>query len=303
LPRADDRKSLIAELNRSTMLISTQVQSRGKPVLVWCLILAQGIAVSAQDPDAVDASLVTSRAGDLPLVLSAPHGGRSWIPGVSERTGDNARKFVAVRDENTAELTEKLAAEIERRMPGKPFVVIARFERKYVDVNRPAEDAFESEAARPHDRGFLQALENSCRDVHSRWQHGLLLDLHGQAAEPDKIIRGTANGDTVASLVKRHSRVAVIGPRSVFGGLAERGYGVLPKLDTDDREMEYTGGHIVRTYGSHRDPGLDAIQIEIGSNFRTKSRLDRTASDLAIAIHEFCTTYLPDAVRREPIKP
>jgi N-formylglutamate amidohydrolase len=285
------------------MSIPLRISARIATAFLPLLVLASGVTAAAQESVQIDASLVTIQQGDIPIVLSTPHGGRKRILDVPERKGDGAQEFVAVRDENTAELTEKLAAEIERRLHGKSFVVIARFERKYLDVNRPAEDAFETEAARAHYRAYHQALEKSCRDVRSRWQNGLLLDIHGQAAEPDKIMRGTANGDTVTSLVKRHSRVAVIGPRSIFGGLAERGYGVLPKLDTDDREVKFTGGHIVRTYGSHREQGLDAIQIEIGSNFRTKSRLDRTASDLATSIHEFCTTYLPDAVRREPARP
>lgn len=266
-------------------------------LLIALVLVARGRWVAAQEASRFDSSLVTVQSGNIPIVLSAPHGGRSKVPGVTERKGEAAKQFVATRDDNTAELTEKLVTEIERRLHGKPYVVIARFERKYLDVNRTPEDAFESAAARPYYEAYHLSLDKHCRDIRSRWQHGLLLDIHGQAAELDKILRGTANGDTVTSLVKRHSRVAVIGPRSIFGALTERGYGVLPNLDTDDREVKFNGGHIVRTYGSHREHGLDAIQLEFGSDFRKKPRLDQTASDVAIALHEFCSTYLPDAVR------
>jgi pimeloyl-ACP methyl ester carboxylesterase/N-formylglutamate amidohydrolase len=279
------------------MSTQPQVRHRVSTTLLSLFILSACRAAVAQESPQAECSLVFVQRGNIPIVLSAPHGGRNKIPGATERKGEGAKKFVVTRDENTAELTEKLAVEIERRLNGKPFLVLARFERKYLDVNRPAEDAFESDAARPHYEAYHQTLDNHCRDIRKRWPNGLLLDIHGQAAEVSKVIRGTNNGETVKRLVERHSRLAVIGPRSLFGALAERGYGVLPPLDTDDREVKFNGGHIVRTYGSHREHGLDAIQIELGSDFRARPRLDQSATDLSIAIHEFCTTYLPDAVR------
>ncbi len=244
-----------------------------------------------------DAPLVFVRAGDIPILLSAPHGGRLAIPDVPERKADGEKQFVTTRDDNTAELTMKLAAELEKQLHGKPFVVVAHFERKYLDVNRPAEDAYEVEAAKLVYEQYHAALGQSCRTIRERWPHGLLLDIHGQAAEPDKIIRGTANGDTVRLLVERHSRAAVIGPRSLFGALHEAGIPVLPHLETDAREVKFNGGHIVRTYGSHREGGLDAIQLELGTDFRKKAKLDETARILTDAVRTHCTHYLTQAVK------
>src|SRR5947207_14737135 len=111
-------------------------------------LLALSILPAAWGRDQPDTSdLITVRRGDLPLVLSAPHGGRRPIPGVLERKGEGAIRFVTVRDENTAELTELLSKELQRRLHGKPFIVIAHFERKHLDVNRADKDAFESEQA------------------------------------------------------------------------------------------------------------------------------------------------------------
>ena len=237
------------------------------------------------------------RAGDIPILLSAPHGGQRTIPGVPERKADGEKQFVISRDVNTDLLTLKLVDEIERQLHGKPFVVIADFGRKYLDVNRPAEDAYEVDAAKVVYEQYHAALSQSCRTIRERWPHGLLLDIHGQATEPDKIIRGTANGDTVQLLVERHSRAAVIGPRSLFGALHEAGIPVLPNLETDDREVKFNGGHIVRTYGSHRAGGLDAIQLELGTDFRKKARLDETTRALSEAVQTHCTHYLPQAVK------
>lgn len=271
--------------------------------VVVVLLLARpafGQEGASREQQASDAPLVFVRAGDIPILLSAPHGGRRAIPDVPERKADGEKQFVTSRDDNTAELTMKLAEELEKHLHGKPFVVVAHFERKYLDVNRPAEDAYEVDAAKLVYERYHAALRQSCQTIRKHWPHGLLLDIHGQAAEPDKIIRGTANGDTVKLLVERHSRAAVIGPRSLFGALHEAGIPVLPKLETDDREVKFNGGHIVRTYGSHRDGGLDAIQLELGTDFRKKAKLDETARAVTEAIRTHCTHYLPDAVGKGP---
>jgi N-formylglutamate amidohydrolase len=61
----------------------------------------------------------------------------------------------------------------------------------------------------------------------------------------------------------------------------------------NDREWRYSGGHTVQTYGSHRDSGIDAIQLEFGTRLRARDNVDRTAADVAAAIRVFAREYLP----------
>ena len=74
----------------------------------------------------------------MPIILSAPHGGRTAIPNATLRQGLGVEKFETVRDDHTDELAEKIAAALEKKLGGKPFIIIARFERKYADANRDA---------------------------------------------------------------------------------------------------------------------------------------------------------------------
>ena len=48
----------------------------------------------------------------------------------------------------------------------------------------------------------------------------------------------------------------------------------------------FTGGHIVRAYGSHRSDGIDAIQLELGGNHRKTAVRERIAGEMADAIAE-----------------
>ena len=46
-------------------------------------------------------------------------------------------------------------------------------------------------------------------------------------------------------------------------------------------------------YGSHRDDGVDAIQLEFGAGLRARRNIERTAGDLAHGIEIFSRNYLP----------
>jgi len=236
--------------------------------------------------------LLTVWAGMLPIILSAPHGGRESIPGVPVRRGIGVPQFTTERDNNTAELAEAIGRALGDRLDAKPFLIVARFERKYVDANRPHAAAYESVAAKPYYEAYHRALEDASERVRQRWMGGMLLDIHGQGAEADTIFRGTDNGRSVSALQQKFGNEALTGPKSIVGQLALKGYKVIPNGVGEAREQRYTGGYTTRTYGSHRGTQINAIQLEIGTNLRARAKLDRTAIDLADSIAVFARQYI-----------
>lgn len=236
--------------------------------------------------------LVVARAGELPIVITAPHGGRRPLLGVPVRTGDGVTKFVVVNDTNTDVLAEKVASAIEKKMGKRPHLVIAHFERKYCDVNRPAASAYESDKAKPAYDAYHTAVRKACQMAKDDWGGGLLLDLHGQAADAGAIFRGTQNGKTVTLLTERHGAKALTGPDSIQGRLEKKGYKFIPAADsTDTEDKRFNGGYTVGTYGT--GTGLDAIQLELGGDQRTKKAMDGFAADLADAVATFANEFLP----------
>jgi N-formylglutamate amidohydrolase len=262
-------------------------------IIFFCVgILAYSFESFAQNQSERQ-KLLTVWAGMLPIILSAPHGGRQSIPGVPARCGAGVTQFVTGRDNNTDELAETIAIGLEKRLNAKPFLVVARVERKYFDANRPTESAYESREAKPYYDGYHNALQKAHDRVSREWGRGLLLDIHGQGAQAEAIYRGTGNGKTVVSLTQRFGTDAITGPKSIFNQLELMGYKVLPSTTESHQEQRYVGGYIVQTYGSHRERGIDAIQLEIGTKLRARANLERTATDLAEAIAVFAQEYLP----------
>ena len=248
--------------------------------------------VLAAEGRAVD-NLVTIESGMLPIILSAPHGGRDAIPGVAVRRGVGVAQFATGRDHNTGELAGRIAARLQERLGAKPFLVIANFDRKYVDANRPRQGAYEAEEARPYYEAYHRALGEHCDHVRKLWGQGLLLDIHGQSAEAQAIFRGTDNLKSVTDLERRFGKTALSGAQSILGLLERSGYKVIPSNGDGEREQRYSGGYTTRTYGSHRGTGIDAIQLEFGTQLRSRANLESTANDVAGAIVIFASEYLP----------
>jgi len=232
------------------------------------------------------AAMVDSSVGTMPLILTVPHDGNEPLGTTPAR-----KKGVFVRDENTRETAEAVARALEARTGKRPYIVIAKAARKYVDPNRPEDEALESPEALPAYRAYHDRVAAYVAEVKAKYPGaGLLVDVHGQKAEPDAVLRGTRAGLTTKRLVDRFGTKAIQGGDSLIGLLAAKGYKVYPAVDAASlTEMQgYTGGFTVFHYGSQNAAGIDAIQLELGRNLRNSARF---AEDLAEALVKFMDKY------------
>ena len=94
---------------------------------------------AARAADRSPSELVLVQSGSLPIILTAPHGGREPIPGIQPRNLEGKKDrvtYVAGGDINTDIMVQAMAREI-RALTGKDvYMVMARFERKFIDANR-----------------------------------------------------------------------------------------------------------------------------------------------------------------------
>jgi N-formylglutamate amidohydrolase len=271
---------------------------RPRPIVAVAAAFAAAAAALAQEPAAPPESpFLTVRKGNMPVIISAPHGGTMELPGVPPRRGvglpPGSNGFYTGRDPGTEELAGQLAVEVFLKTGKRPYLVAAKFHRKYIDANRPPEIAYESPKARPTYDAYHDTLTAFCREVRKKHGRGLLLDVHNQASFPDTVLRGTLNGQSVALLRQRFGEKAHTGPDSFFGLLAKAGFKTYPpKLDGKEHS-EFNGGYIVKTYGG--DFGVDAMQLEFGWTLTTPAAAPDTAAKVAAVIDQFHKLYLVDA--------
>ena len=267
------------------------------------LIKPATTAGPVERPEDADKPMITLQKGDLPIILSAPHGGRKKIPGSAVRTGKNIlikkgskSTFTMAFDQNVDVIALKLADELEKRTGKRPYLVVANFTRRNADANRGPEDGFEDAAGEAVWNQYHDAIKAYRKDIQEKFNHrGLLLDIHGNAVGPDVVIRGTANWTSDKHLTEEFGKEAVIGPTGLFAGLAkDPAYKLMPPIDKPD-EPEYerlNGGYITREYGSYQGGTFDAVQLELGTAIRKPENLDHFVTALADGLVPFMYQYL-----------
>jgi N-formylglutamate amidohydrolase len=240
--------------------------------------------------------LVSRYQGALPAILTCPHGGSEQPPGVpNPRTGAGLPadcRFEPNTDRFTRTITRGLAQTLFDVFGEAPYVVIANFDRAFIDANRRIADncAFEDHNAQPFYDEYHNTIRRFVDEIRAdNGGLGLLFDIHGTREidhDPAQVYLGTLNGQAIAGLTSRDSR-AMSRKRSLPGLLRAAGYVVSAKTPET-----LPGDFTLETYGSFRADGLDAIQIEIESTLRTDGgkRAD-FIEDLAYAIISLIARY------------
>lgn len=270
------------------------------------LICSLALFGSALCPTIINASTdpedyIDFQTGTVPIILLAPHGGSLNVfpDDVDIPRSDNGIN-VLLNDFRTDDIARRTAVALEAHGL-KPYIVVNNIDRRRIDMNRPkANDAaYEDPNAETYYDFFHGKASTYVTEVFNTWGGGILLDIHGQSQDLDLVYRGTQNGLTVTDMISNFGEDALRGPNSIFGQLETLSYDVDPEnnepLNTNP-ETTFVGGFDVQTYGSHKNPGIDAIQIEYGRNFRDTQNdplvWQDTADDLTIAVKAYYDTYL-----------
>lgn len=249
--------------------------------------------------------LVDVRRGTIPIIICSPHGGKEIVPEVPQRKNRPVNppkgdpKWVIGTDVNTRELAQELVADIEQRLGGKPYYVMARFQRRFIDANRAPEHSYEVPEAKFYYDAYHDTIAEYCREVQKKFGTGLVIDVHGQASFRDEILIGTAGGTTVTLLLERYGRGALVGPEGLVGMMLNAGTKVKPDLNSETFNVAagLNGGYTVQTYGSSRPTALEAVQFEYGSNYRKLENIDDSARNTAAGVAKFYEAYI---VKRAP---
>jgi len=265
----------------------------------WTIVVVAGMVAAptvAQEPN----DLLGIERGDLPIAISAPHGGTRAIPGSTPRVGEGLERrpggFVVARDGGTEELAGLVADAIGRRVGARPWLVVNRAHRRFMDPNRRPEEAYEDPAAEAVYRRYHGALEDACTTMRQRHGTGLVVDFHGQGSAAGTVFRGTGNGQSTELLLRRFGPRAVSGADSLGGALRQRGVVVHPGPLDGREQAGFTGGYITRHYGATGGFDVAAVQLEFGAEYRSAAAREGVAEVVADAIVAHAVAFL--GVRR-----
>lgn len=281
--------------------------------LAW-LPFAAGLAWAEEMPGRSyfgEKSYIEYLPGDLPVVISAPHGGREKPEEIPSRT-----QGVVDIDTNTQELARTIADEIHARTGHRPHLIICRLHRSKLDCNR---EIVEAAAGNPiaekawteyHNfvgRALTAAIAQSGRAFY--------IDLHGQNHRDRRIELGylhapellqapdsaldapgvAASGSLrrIAEKSKLPYSALVRGPRSLGALLEARGFACVPSPERPEPVLPYfQGGYSIRRHVAANQP-VAGLQIEcpLAGVRDTAGNRAKFATALVAALREYLAEH------------
>jgi N-formylglutamate amidohydrolase len=285
---------------------------------ICLLVLALGCTVTAADDYQPGQSYfgrkryVEYLAGDLPVIISTPHGGREQPDEIPDRS-EGTFAF----DTNTQELARAVVDELHARTGHWPHLIACRIHRRKVDCNR---EIVEAAAGNPlaeqtwHEfQGYIDAAQQAVVRDHGR---GLYIDLHGHGHAEQRLELGylhTAEqlvlddavlnaspypSDSSLRAIAALGRVSyaelIRGPRS-FGALMEQhGFLCSPSPSNPHPKAPFfRGGYNTARHGRDAAP-LAGLQIETNSRGVRDTAANRVkfAKALASTLETFLQMHI-----------
>lgn len=248
--------------------------------------------------------------GELPLVISAPHGGLLKPESVANRTYG-----VRDSDANTQDLARRISAEIKKQTGGQMDLIISHLHRSKLDPNREIKEAAQGDKTAEkvwHEyHGFIEQALKAAVARHGR---AFFIDLHGQShkdvrvelgymhlapsyAQKAEVLNATSHisTGTLKLITQLHPESPytelLSGPQSLGALLEERGFLATPSPRMPvPTEPYFRGGYTVARHVS-AESKVAGLQIE-ANRIRlrdTPENRQRFAESLVSALQ----VYLP----------
>lgn len=214
---------------------------------VCAVVLAIGVSFARVRHDAEDhpTDYVAYQAGDLPVLVVVPHDGDLWRDSVP------ARSVTPRRDEHTNAIATELSDALDARLGKRPHIVRARIDRRQVDVNRPADAAYEHERGREVYDAFHARLGRATRAC---GQGCLVLNLHGNWEFPADLYLGSNHGRTV------HRDGAGSSEARIRDAVSSAGFDL---ADAESTPATLQSDFITNLLGRPSVTGVEAVMVEV----------------------------------------
>jgi hypothetical protein len=253
-------------------------------------------------------------AGELPIILSAPHGGSLRPDEIPDRAYGTT-----VTDLNTGELARAVDSALVRLTGKHAHVVIVRLHRVKLDANRDITEGAQGDAeAETAWQEFQRFLADAKHAVNQRYTGGLYIDLHGHGhaiqrlelgylltahdlRRPDDSLDAQPAYEVLSSIRTLSVRSPLSfsellrGPTSLGALLEAEGYPSVPGGSTPNPgdDEYFAGGYNTVMHGCRAGGVICGVQIE--SNRRgvrdTEENRARFAAALARVIEQYVEVH------------
>lgn len=215
--------------------------------------------------------------GDIPIIISAPHGGKNRVEEIPTRikgiVGIDKQTDILALDlvENIKRISERRSFKIKN-----PSYIISKVHRCKVDLNREETDAYnhKSKLAKEFYRFYHDNVKEIILHNLEKFGHSLLVDIHG--FEKNKRPAGFRDVELILGTNNLSSMFPDSIPKKLWGKnlrgkiikrFNELNIPIAPGHRIR-REYALTGGYIIKNYGASKIKNSQAIQIEFSDRIR-----------------------------------
>lgn len=251
--------------------------------------------------------------GNLPVVISVPHGGYLQPLDIPRR---DCSGCVYNRDLYTQELARSIIDDFFNTTGCYPHVIINLLHRNRFDANRSIETAADGDpTVEEAYHSYHAFIDMAKAQVEADYGRGLFLDLHGHAHTIQRVELGyrlsrsqlqqTDNQLNQATLIQESSIRALVGEnlqdlthaellrgaKSLGTMLENRGFPTVPSRQDPfpmGSEDYFSGGYNTGRHSSENGGKIDGIQIECNQDIRfIEANRERFADSLTLSINEY----------------
>ena len=227
------------------------------------------------------------RVGNIPLIITVPHGGSIALDSIPDRSCPDA---VTVRDNNTKELALEIETEFMKQYGVRPFIIICNLLRKKVDQNREIEmGTCGNSIMRKPWNAFHDYTDTAIALATKQFGGCLYIDLHGhghpvqrlelgyllkesemQEFKTDNSVESSAKKSSLQNLIKNSNgkldfKMLMIGTNAFGTMMANEGIPSVPSqqdIAPNADEKYFNGGYNTSRYTSSKYPNCFGWQIE-----------------------------------------
>ena len=249
--------------------------------------------------------------GELPLVLSAPHGGDLHPAEIPDRSYGTTGA-----DRNTKDLALRIRDAVKAETGSYPHVIISHLHRIKLDPNREIVEAAQGDLEAERAWWEFQTFIDEATDiVEDKFGEGLYIDLHGHGHDIQRLELGyllssadLAESNEVlsgASFINKSSFKAlgqapgvnfadlIRGPQSLGSFLEALGVPAVPSQTQPDPggNPYFTGGYNTARHGSRDSGSVSGLQIEC--NYTGIRDTDTNRAAFAERLAEALSDFFP----------
>jgi hypothetical protein len=221
--------------------------------------------------------------GDLPLIISVPHGGAVTLPDALR----DCKGAVTVTDSRTIELAKEIEKAFLAKYNARPFIIISNISRKNVDQNRDmAEGTCGNKAMEKPWNQFHDYIDTALALATKKFGKAIYIDLHGHGhtkqrlevgyllkaeelrtldAKDNKQVAKSSVANLLATDKSFDLEQLLVGPNAFGTLMAQQGIDAVPsKQDKAPLEEDkyFNGGYNTVRYTSSKYPNVFGWQIE-----------------------------------------